>query len=254
MIAPLEVYLHALKGNENIIHISFDDFHDFHDFDLNRFLCDLPLARVTSTSQILIKDSTIPDIHRDRDPLFVKSHDLNKFADKIRPELLDDSTYIFTDTHCHTHGFDIEAIGGFDIGIDSSRGKLGGSARVLISFVAPTSDKCIILRLKHSGKEDSDAPLEVTLGSSKIQLNPSSKSSITIDDITLYPIEVSGPFESDQLSFEPEIRNDIFIKFGGELAYWGHDHLLHDIELLGEGDQERFFSTSSSLVSELFNW
>ena len=108
-------------------------------------------------------------------------------------------------------------------------GKLKKNARVLISFVAPTSGKSLILRLKHSGSED--APLEVTLGSTIIQLNPSSKSSLTIDDITLYPIP--GPSGSDHLSFEPGIRNDIVIQFRG--IKW-HSHFLHDIELLDEAD------------------
>jgi hypothetical protein len=83
-----------------------------------------------------------------------------------------------------------------------------------------------MLRLKHSGSED--APLKVTLGSTIIQLNPSSKSSITIDDLTLFPIQDHGPSKSDRLSFELGIRNDIVIQFVG------HGHILHDIELLGE--------------------
>ena len=37
---PLEVYLHALKGNKNITHISFDGMEP--DFDVNHFLRDLP--------------------------------------------------------------------------------------------------------------------------------------------------------------------------------------------------------------------
>jgi hypothetical protein len=51
--------------------------------------------------------------------------------------------------------------------------------------------------LKHSGDEDAPEaePLEVTLGSTTgiIQLNSLSKSSLTIDDITLYP--TPGPSE-----------------------------------------------------------
>ena len=103
--------------------------------------------------------------------------------------------------------------------------KLANNARVLISFVAPTSGENLMLRLKHSGEQD--RPLEVTLGSTIIQLNPSSKSSLTIDDITLYPNR--GP--SDHLSFEPGIRNDIIIQFGSGRF---HGHFLHDIDLLDE--------------------
>ena len=95
---------------------------------------------------------------------------------------------------------------------------------------APTSGERLTLRVKHSGEED--APLEVTLGSTKIQLDPSSKSSLTIDDITLYPIQLSDPSESDHFSFVPEVRNDIFIHFGGTNQF--HNHFLHDIELLDE--------------------
>ena len=65
--------------------------------------------------------------------------------------------------------------------------------------------------------------LEVTLGSTIIQLNPSSESSPTIDDITLYPIP--GPSESDHLLFEPGIRNDIIIQFTGTVDGERHKHI-----------------------------
>jgi hypothetical protein len=91
------------------------------------------------------------------------------------------------------------------------------------SFGTLTPCQSLILRLKHSGREDGQ-PLEVTLGSTIIQLNHSSKSSLTIDDLTLSPIP--GPSEPDHLSFEPEIRNDIFIQFGGG-ATRSHGHLSH---------------------------
>ena len=52
-------------------------------------------------------------------------------------------------------------------------------------------------------------------GSTKVQLNPPSKLSLTIDDIILYPIDVSGPSKSNHLSFKPEVRNDIVIRFIG---------------------------------------
>ena len=113
--------------------------------------------------------------------------------------------------------------------------KLGGNARVLISFVAPNSGKTLILRIKHSGGKK-DPPLEVTLGLNNIHLNPLSKSSLTIDDITLYPIEVSNP--SDHLSFVPEVRNGIYIRFIGTDGDSRHGHLLHDIDLLDENSLE----------------
>ena len=111
----------------------------------------------------------------------------------------------------------------------------------------PTSGKTLTLRVKHSSGEvarplevarllEVARPLEVTLGSTKIQLKPSSKSSFTIDDITLYPIEVSGSSESDHLSFEPEVRNDIFIRFIGSTRW--HGHFIDDIELLDENGLE----------------
>ena len=182
---PLEVYSHALKGNNNITHITFR--HMNSDLDVNRFLSDLPwVTSITPARKI-----------------------------KLDPS----STYIFSDA------------GIYDFYPD----KLGGNARISISFVAPTSGKRLTLRVKHSGEED--APLEITLGSTEIQLNPSSKSSLTIDDITLYPIEVSSPSESDHLSFKPEVRNDIVIRFiVGPDKY--HRHFLHSIELLDEGGLE----------------
>ena len=219
---PLEVYSHALKGNKNIIHITF--FSMYPDFDANQFLCDLPwVTSITSDQPVSVSAVR-------RDLLFIKSvnNDLNTFAKEIK--LDPSSTYIFSDP-----------------GI-SDLGRIGCDARVLISFVPPTSGKILILRVKHSGEED--APLEVTLGSTKIQLNPSSKSSLTIDDITLYPIEVSDPSESDHLSFEPEVRNDIVIRFiqpdRGPNEYLRHGHYLHDIELLDEAGLE-YMPHSASL-------
>ena len=199
---PLEVYSHYLKGNKNITHISFRYMNS--DFDYNRFLCDLP--GVTSISPE--RFSIIPAVPRNL--LFIRSDDLNTFAKEIK--LDPPSTYIFLD-------------GMENIYSD----KLGKNTRVLISFVAPNSGR-LILRVKHSGSEE-DPPLEVTLGSNNIHLNPSSKSSLTIDDITLYPIEVSNP--SDHLSFVPEVRNDIYIGFIG-IDMDSEDDFLCDIDLLDE--------------------
>ena len=211
--APLEVYSHALKGNENIIHIAFSSDFD-SDSDINQFLANLP--RVTSISH----DSRPPAIHRDL--LFIKSAniDLITFAKEIRLKLDHFSTYIFMD------------VGGYDM---YSPDKLGRNARILISFVAPTlaSGQNLILRLKHSGE---DEPLEVTLGSSIIQLNPPYSSTLTIDDIILVPIR--GPSESGHLSFEPGIRNDIIIQFRKTDNSEEPSHFLHDIDLLGEAGLE----------------
>ena len=207
--APLGIYSHALKGNKNIIHITFAG-----GFDVTQFpICGLPWVTSISSSNWF----GLPAIHHG--PIYIKStkHDLISFAKEIRPKLpVDPSTYIFTDA---------------DASDVMYSGKLGNYARVLISFVAPTSGQTLTLRLKHSG--DEDLPL-VSLGSTKIQLDPSSKSSLTIDDITLYPIP--GPSESEfgHLLFEPGIRNDIFIRFGGPDDRRIHRHILHDIELLDE--------------------
>ena len=118
-------------------------------------------------------------------------------------------------------------------------GRLEGDARVLISFVAPFGQS-LVLKLKHSGSED--APLEVTLGPTVIQLNPPSKSLLTIDDITLHPIQDPSTSESDHtgLSFEPGVRNDIIINFRrtAKVRYGRHGHFLHDIELLDESGLE----------------
>jgi hypothetical protein len=159
-----------------------------------------------------------------RHPLFIKSenNDLITFAKEIRPELDPFSTYIFTNLNAEY--LDI-------IPVSRRFGHvLKDYAKVLISFVGPTSRR-LILRLTgtHSGRND--ASLEVTLGSTIIQLKPSTTSSITIDDLTIYPIQDRGPSKPDRLSFEQEIRNDIVIQFRG---LWGRHHLLHDIELLNE--------------------
>ena len=206
--APFEIYSHTLKRNKNIIHITFD--LDFQKYVTQFPICDLPWVTSISSSDSF----GLSDIHHG--PLFIRSespkYDLITFAKEIRPKLDPSSTYIFTDAN----GFDINALT-----------KLMNGARVLLSFVAPTSGQRLTLRLKHSG--DNKGSLEVTLGSSIIRLNPSYKSSLTIDDITLYPIP--GPSESDHLSFKPG-RNDIVIKFDGKNLNYGH--CLHDVELLDE--------------------
>ena len=228
---PLEIYSHALEGNKNIIHITSSRFEVNW---LQTTIRDLPW--VTSVASSI---GSLPAIHRD--PLFIKSanNDLITFAKETRFKLDAFSTYIFTDA------------GDSDM-YPLSDTRLGNNARILISFVAPTSGQSLMLRLKHSGRED--GPLEVTLlGSTTVQLNPSSKSSLTIDDITLYPIQVSGPSESDHLSFEPGIRNDIVIQFRGVVKE--HGHILHDIELLDEAGVEdpgnsKPYSASLSILSD----
>ena len=220
--APLEIYSRALKGNKNIIHITFGVMES--DFDVNRFLCDLP--RVTSISRTMMQRNVtpglLPVIHRD--PLFVSFdndfNDLNTFTKKIK---LDPSTYIF-----------------MDAGGSPTLSGLQGAARVLISFVGPPSGESLTLRVKHSGRKDEG--LEIALGSTKIQLNPSSKLSLTIDDITLYPILVPDPIQvpdpsgSNHLEFEPGIRNDIFIKFIATLE--DCSQYLADVALLDEAGLE----------------
>jgi hypothetical protein len=232
---PLEVYSYALalKGNKNIIHITFGAMDS--NFDVNRLLCDLPLVTSSSIPQGLFGLQLTPAIHRNL--LFIRStnNDLKTFAEKMKLDPSESSTFFFS-----------------NVGVSDIRdsGKLAGSARVLISFVAPTSGKSLILRVKHSGEED--GPLEVTLGSTKIQLNPPSKSSLTIDDINLYPNQVPGPSEFDHLSFEPEVRNDIDIRFiGPSSKFLRHGHILHDIELLDEAGLE--YMPHSASLSKLSN-
>ena len=226
LTVPLEVYSHALKGNKNIVHITFDYMKS--DFDVNRFLCDLPWV----TSITPDRSVPIPAVHHDL--LFIKSsnNDLNTFAKEIK--LVPSPTYMFSDA-----GF-----------LDVYSDKLGGNARVLISFVAPASGKSYLLRVKHSGD---GAPLDVTLGSTKIQLNPPSKSSLTIDDITLYPLQVPCFSESDHLSFVPEVRNDIYVRFIVPSEYSNHGHYLHDIELLDEDGLEYMPRSASLILSKLSN-
>jgi hypothetical protein len=230
---PLEIYSHYLKGNKNITHITFNGSLS----NVNWFqatICDLPW--VTSISSPFSDISSVPGR---RQPLFIgsKNNDLITFAKELRPELGPFSTYIFTDA------FRIHSLGG-RVGVT-----LGSDGSVLISFVGPTFGR-LILRLIHSGSED--APLKVTLGSTKIQLNPLTESSVTIDDITLYPIQDHRPSESDRLLFEPEVRNDIVVQFRGA---WRYDRLLHDIELLDEAGLKYRNSTPYSVsISILSNW
>ena len=82
-------------------------------------------------------------------------------------------------------------------------------------------------------------------------INPSSKSSLTIDDMILYPIQLSDPSESDHLSFVPEVRNDIFIQFSLAETHSFHKHYLHDIELLDEAGL--VYMPHSASLSKLSN-
>jgi hypothetical protein len=153
-----------------------------------------------------------------------------KKADKLKSrkmmfcwcQLDSSSTYIVTDADNYS----------IPLG---SYGTLQYGARILISFVGPTSHR-LILRLKHSGK---DGGLEVTLGSTITQLKPSSES-LTIDDITLHPIQDVGPSESHHLSFEPGVRNEIFInwQYKDEPDSRFVKPSLHDVELLDEVGRE----------------
>jgi hypothetical protein len=234
--APLKIYLDALKENKNIIHITFGEMNS--DFRVDRFLSDLPWVTSISWDRAF---SSSKSIHRDHPGRFIRvkdsNTDLNTFAENFRPKLSDNLTYIFMDDGGSNKWYS-----------ESDRGKFAPSPRVLISFVAPTFGQNLILRVKHSGEDD--RPLEVTLGSTKVQLKPPSKSSLTIDDITLTdrldPIHVLGPSGSDLL-FIPEIRNDIFIQFIGPDKERWHGHILHDIELLDEGRLE-YMPHSASFV------
>jgi hypothetical protein len=208
---PLAIYSHALQGNKNIIHISSR-------FEVNWFQDEIQkLPWVTSVSSIG-RLPTPPAIRQD--PLYIKStkDNLNAFADRLKLSSDHSTTYIFTDA------------GETDMDMALwPPDRLGNNASILISFVAPApgQKKDLTLRIKHSGR--GDGPLEVTLGSSGIQLNPSSKASLTIDDITLYhdPIQVPS-----HLSFDPGIRNVIVIRFKAPAGR--HGSFLHDIELLDE--------------------
>ena len=222
LIAPLEVYSHYLKGNKNITHITFHSTTS--EFARNQLLSDMPW--VTSVTNWI---GGLSFFRRNLRVLFIQptgfnsNYDLNTFAKKIK--LDPPSTYIFS--YISPSGI-----------MDMSSGKFIPNARVLISFVPPTSGKCLTLRVKHRGTNfcEEDVPLEVTLGSTKIRLNAISTSSLTIDDITLYPIQVPGPSDSDHLSFVPEVRNDIYIQFR---SVRDHSHSqVHDIELLDEAGLE----------------
>jgi hypothetical protein len=211
---PVEVYLHALKGNRNIIHVSFSPYSDVKEF--HAAICDLP-PWVTSISCYDYRFRDLPAINRDL--LFNSAkNDLITFAKETRLKLDSSSSYIFTDANFHTMIYGCS---------------LWCGARVLISFVGPTS-RHLTLRFKYSGKEGS---LEVTLGSTTTQINnpsPKPSESLTIGDITLHPIQVSGPSESHHLLFEPGIRNELFIQYKKESYYVPVTLSLHDVELLDE--------------------
>ena len=214
--APLEVKLHALKGNKNIIHVTFGRFDS--ESDISQIQAAISNLRVTSIS--FDTPPSLPPIHRE---LPFVNYINNDLVTQNRPKLDSSSTYIFT------------VAVGYDILPDT----LTGDAKVLISFVAPTSGQSLILRLKHGGGGlRENIPLEFTLGKTIIQLNPSSKSHLTrtIDDIILSSI--SRPSESGHLLFEPETRNDIVIQFRRTVETGNNGHSLYDIELLDEAGLE----------------
>ena len=103
--APLEIYLRALKGNKNIIHVTFISPYIHHDFfDINLFLaaiCDLPWVTSISPDSYygLRCYPTLPAIYRDI--VFIKSTYQYRleipFVKDIRLKLDPFSTYIFAD-------------------------------------------------------------------------------------------------------------------------------------------------------------
>ena len=72
-----------------------------------------------------------------------------------------------------------------------------------------------------------------------------------MDDIIFYPIELSSPSGSDHLSFVPEVRNVIFIRFVRTAEHRGHGHFLHGTELLDEAGLE--YMPHSASLSKLSN-
>ena len=64
-----------------------------------------------------------------------------------------------------------------------------------------------------------------------------------IDDTALHPSphQDPGPSEfklSNHLSFEPGVRNDIVIQFGGPFELFREFHFIHDVELLQVDDSD----------------
>ena len=198
--------------------------------DVNWFqatICGLPwVTSISRDLRLFRAGQSLPAINHDL-PFIRSTNDLVTLSSSKKK--FDSNQTLFQ----HTFFTDVTAS-------DMDLGRLEGNARVLISIVVP-SGKSLVLRLKHSGSED--MPLEVKLGPTIIQLNPPSRSLLTIDDISLHPIQdpgwIPGTYEDHtSLSFEPGVQNNIVIDLKRKRDVWRQGHFLHDIELLDESGLE----------------
>jgi hypothetical protein len=188
-LTPFDFYSRALKGNDDVIRIYFSCESDQQYFWFTETICDL--ASVTSIS---VEDpQRLPPIQRDT-PLFIDDdhpQSLETFLNNDQSLARTRDTYVFT--------------------------QYTNPRVVAVSFVGPSSGN-LILRLNHRARGP-DTTLTV-LGTSFTLTIPES---ITIDDISLHPIDNS----SSQVSFMPNTRNNLI--FQTSLMYY-----LQDLQLLDE--------------------
>ena len=194
--APLEVYSHALKGNENIIDIFFGDFKSHDDYrSIADTIRDLP-----SVTTIWVEDRRrLPDIQRDT-PLLINNYSGS-----------DIETFLDNDPQLQL----VHSRGTFMFFSNPTR----STKDIAISFVGPTSGD-LRLRLTHHCNH-SDATL--TIKGTSFQLPV--PSSLTADDVTLH----ATPSEPGQPSFKPGIRNSLIIQVTAQSSY-----SIHDVQLLDQ--------------------
>ena len=214
-ISMIEEHLKSMymlwKKTKNITHITFSYLSLDSGSHVKATVRDDDLPLVTSISSSWDLSGDLAAIHLS---YWSNLRFLIEFAKEVQPKLDPIRTYIFTDAGESVVTLDLTC---FQINLGIMQDS---------EFWSHSSPRSLARDVqKHSGTED--GPLVViTLGSTAIQLKPSSKSSLTIDDITLYPTP-----SLDYLSFV-QGRNDIFI----QLTVESHGHLIHDVELLDEDE------------------
>jgi hypothetical protein len=173
--APLDFYTRALKGNDDVIRVSFLNESD----SLYAWFAETISHLPSVTSIKVINPRRLPPIQRDT-PLFIDdfnpSQSLETFLNNDQSLARTRATYVFM--------------------------QYNDDWTIAVSFVGPSSGK-LILRLKHRARAP-DTTLTV-LGTSFTLAIPES---ITIDDINLHPISES----TSQLSFTPNARKNLILR------------------------------------------
>jgi hypothetical protein len=209
LMLPLEFYYRALNANKHIIYVLFDCDDDAWIAEMIR---DTPSMNQTCIYPFRASENTT-------DPQFALSADaedpltnmMTFLADDIRPQSQGTFLFIQWGLFSYPPGCVV----------------LGGGAVIVISFYGPVIGK-LILRLRHRCYGNNpNTTLHISVKETTFQLEHPIPNSLTTENIDLHPSC------SNDLSFEPNTRNDLIIRCAVGRT---HDisYEIHDIQLLDE--------------------